>query len=124
MSGEISFFDSGLDEFQEMIEEYSKMASEDEVLDVLQTGAEAFVKDLLSLPKPKSNIHAAGYTHIVNTFALQRDVDEIKVGWGKYYGPMLEHGTKYMAARQHLSPLFSINKEKYYKLMIHKLKFD
>ena len=41
----------------------------------------------------------------------------IKVGWGKYYGPMLEHGTRKMAARVHLKPLFERNKEKYYKKM-------
>ena len=41
----------------------------------------------------------------------------IKVGWGKYYGPMLEHGTRKMAVRAHLKPLFEQNKEKYYKKM-------
>lgn len=40
------------------------------------------------------------------------------MGWGKYYGPMLEHGTKKMSAKAHLKPLFEQNKERYYKKMI------
>ena len=75
------------------------------------------MNDLLRLPKPRSQITKAGYTHIVSTFASERTDSGIKVGWGKYYGPMLEHGTRKMAARAHLKPLFERNKEKYYKKM-------
>ena len=91
--------------------------SDDKALDAVEVGAEEFVKDLLRLPKPRSQINKPGYTHIVNTFAAERIDKSIKVGWGKYYGPMLEHGTRKMAARAHLKPLFERNKEKYYKKM-------
>lgn len=121
---EISFFDSGLDDFQKMIEEYSKTVSEEKALEVIQTGAEEFVQDLLALPKPKSKIHSPGYTHLVSTFAWRKNGSEIEVGWGKHYGPMVERGTKNMSAHAHLAPLFNTNKEKYYKTMIQKLKFD
>lgn len=53
------------------------------------------------------------------SFKNQQTVDkDIDVGWGKYYGPMLEHGTKKMSAKAHLKPLFEQNKERYYKKMI------
>ena len=48
---------------------------------------------------------------------MKREKSGIEVGWGKYYGPMLEHGTRKMAAREHLKPLFERNKEKYYRKM-------
>lgn len=60
----------------------------------------------------------SGYTHLVDSFSYKRDKTGIDVGWGKYYGPMLEHGTKKMSAKAHLKPLFEQNKERYYKKMI------
>lgn len=53
--------------------------------------------------------------------AMERTQGEIKVGWGKYYGPMVEHGTKKMTARAHLKPLFEQNKEKYYRKMTEQI---
>ena len=117
MSKEIEFIDSGLSEFEDLIKEYAEKVSDDKALDAVEVGAEEFAKDLLRLPKPRSQINKPGYTHIVSTFALERTDSGIKVGWGKYYGPMLEHGTRKMAARAHLKPLFERNKEKYYKKM-------
>ena len=57
----------------------------------------------------------------IDTFAMERTQGEIKVGWGKYYGPMVEHGTKKMTARAHLKPLFEQNKEKYYRKMTEQI---
>ena len=117
MSKEIEFIDSGLSEFEDLIKEYAEKVSDDKALDAVEVGAEEFVKDLLRLPKPRRQINKPGYTHIVNTFAAERTDKSVSVGWGKYYGPMLEHGTRKMAARAHLKPLFERNKEKYYKKM-------
>ena len=110
MSSEITFDGGGFEDFEELLKQYSENVSSDKALDAVEEGAKEFVNDLLRLPK-------AGYTHIVSTFALERTDSGIKVGWGKYYGPMLEHGTRKMAARAHLKPLFERNKEKYYKKM-------
>ena len=74
--------------------------------------------DSLRLPKPRRKVTAPGYTHLVDSFSYKRDKTGIDVGWGKYYGPMLEHGTKKMSAKAHLKPLFEQNKERYYKKMI------
>ena len=117
MSKEVDFYDSGFGEFEKMMKEYAEKVSEEKALDAIEAGAQEFVNDLLRLPRPRSRITKAGYTHIIGTFALERTESNIKVGWGKYYGPMLEHGTRKMAARAHLKPLFEQNKEKYYKKM-------
>lgn len=118
MSSEITFDCGGFEDFEELLKRYSENVSSDKALDAVEEGAKEFVNDLLRLPKPRSQITKAGYTHIVSTFALERADSGIKVGWGKYYGPMLEHGTKKMSAKAHLKPLFEQNKERYYKKMI------
>ena len=65
-----------------------------------------------------SKIRKANYTHLIDSFSLRKKSNEVEVGWGKYYGPMLEHGTVKMNAQPHLNPVWDRNKEKYYKKMI------
>ena len=115
------FTAEGFDEFSRLLDKYSKHADESAVLDVLEYGAEAFAKDLRALPRPRSEIKKAGYTHILDTMTTKKREKEIEVGWGKYYGPMLERGTRKMRAQPHVRPLFEKNSEKYYKLMEQKL---
>lgn len=117
MSGEISFETEGLAEFQEAMEKYIDAAGDDNVVQALKVGADQFVQDLLKLPKPKSRIHASGYTHMVDVFADRINGKEVEVGWGKYYGSMVEHGTVKMRAQPHLKPTYRENAEKYYKTM-------
>ena len=118
MSSEIYGY-VGFQDLADIIEYYTKGA--DNFIDVLEVGAKEFVNDLLKLPKPISNIRKAGYTHLVNSFAYRKNKDEVEVGWGKYYGPMVEHGTEKMDANPHVYPLWDKNKEKYYKTMLTKL---
>ena len=73
------------------------------------------------MPKPISKIRKTGYMHLIDSFAYRKKKNEIEVGWGKYYGPMLEHGTENMNANPHVYPLWNRNKEKYYKTMLTKL---
>ena len=121
--GEITFDDSGMEDFEKMLKQYAAKADPENALDAIETGAKEFVNDLLKLPKPRSEVKKPGYTHLINTFAMERARGVIKVGWGKYYGPMVERGTKKVAARAHLKPLFEQNKEKYYRKMTEKI-FD
>lgn len=88
---------------------------------ILLVGAEEFVKDLSKLTKPMSQIKKSGYTHLIDSFAYRVKKDEVEAGWGKYYGPMVEHGTPKMNKQPHLYPLWNKNKEKYYKLMLAEL---
>lgn len=97
------------------------MKQADDIQDVLQAGADEFVKDLKKLPAPRSKINKAGYTHLIDTFASKPEDDQVLIGWGKYYGPMVEKGTKKMRARPHLKPMWQKNADKYYKLMQDKV---
>lgn len=110
---------SGFEALSEILEKYADKA--DNFIDVLEVGAKEFVNDLLKLPRPISKIRKAGYTHLINSFAHRKKKDEIEAGWGKYYGPMVEHGTEKMDANPHVYPLWDKNKEKYYKTMLIKL---
>lgn len=116
---------SNFEGFTELSEYFKEITSEmDNVTDILEIGAQDFVKDLLKLPKPISRIRKSGYTHLVKSFAYAKQEKEVEVGWGKYYGRMVENGTSKMYAREHLNPCFNRNKEKYYKKMIAKLGFE
>lgn len=79
MNSEITFYDGGLEDFEELLKQYSENVSPDKALDAVEEGAKEFVNDLLRLPKPRSQITKAGYTHIVSTFALERTDSGIKV---------------------------------------------
>lgn len=118
MSNEVYGY-SGFEAMSEILEKYIDGA--DNAVDVLEVGAKEFVNDLLKLPKPISKIRKSGYTHLIKCFAYKKKNKEVEAGWGKYYGPMLEHGTIRMKAQEHLYPVWDRNKEKYYKKMLTKL---
>lgn len=121
MSAQVTFDTEGLEEFQNIMEEFAQVLDPQNVIKVLKKGADAFTSDLLKLPRPRSRIHAAGYTHMVDVFANRVRGSEVEVGWGKYYGPMVEHGTVRMRAQPHLKPAFNSNSQKYYKIMTEEL---
>lgn len=118
MSNEIYGYD-GFQDLADVIEGYMKNV--ENPVNILLIGAKEFVSDLLKLPKPISKIRKAGYTHLVSSFAYKVKKDEVEVGWGKYYGPMVEHGTTKMDEQPHVYPLWDKNKGKYYKSMLTKL---
>lgn len=108
--------------FAELSEDIEKCITKvEKPEDIIEVGVKEFVKDLKKLTKPMSKIRKSGYTHLINTFTYRRRKKEFEVGWGKYYGPMVENGTKNMASRSHLRPCFERNKEKYYSLMFKEL---
>lgn len=109
----------GFETLSEIVSKYIEAA--DNGTKALIEGAEALVKDLRKLTKPMSEIRKNNYTHLVRTFTYEANSREVVVGWGKYYGRMVENGTNKMVARQHLKPVFERNKEKYYKIMLETL---
>lgn len=110
--------DGGFDELEQQLKAYAERLSRDELQKVLKTGGDAFVSDLLALPRPRSRIVSPGWTHLVDTFADRNDSDgSVIVGWGKYYGLFLERGTRKMAAQPHMRPTWDSNAEKYYRTM-------
>ena len=110
---------SGFQDLTDIVEQYINSA--ENAIEGIEAGVKEFVNDLLKLPKPMSKIRKTGYTHLVNSFSYRKKKAEIETGWGKYYGPMIEHGTVNMNANPHVYPLWDRNKEKYYKTMLTKL---
>lgn len=115
--------DNELDEFSNLMEKYINQAGEETALAAVEAGAKEFVNDLLKLPKPISEIHKSGYTHLVDSFAYEvnKSKKEIEVGWGKHYGRMVEKGSVKMKKQPHLEPLWSRNAERYQRLIIEKI---
>ncbi len=108
--------------FEELQNELSSiLKTVENPIKILEIGAKDFVNDLLKLTRPYSKIKKSGYTHLIDSFAYEIKDDEIIVGWGKYYGRMVEEGTKNIPSQPHLKPTFEKNKEKYYKKMIEKI---
>ncbi len=105
----------GFAELMEDLEVYITKVENSE--DIIEVGVKEFLKDLKKLTKPMSQIHKSGYTHLIHTFSYRKKGKEFEVGWGKYYGPIVENGAKNMTARTHLRPCFEKNKEKYYSKM-------
>lgn len=117
ISNKVSTY-SGFQDLADVIEGYIKNV--ENPTEILLSGAKEFVNDLLKLSKPMSRIRKSGYTHLIDSFAYRKLKSEVEVGWGKYYGPMVEHGTRNMDANPHVYPLWNKNKEKYYKTMLTK----
>lgn len=117
ISNKVSAY-SGFQDLADVIEGYIKNV--ENPTEILLSGAKEFVNDLLKLSKPMSRIRKSGYTHLIDSFAYRKLKSEVEVGWGKYYGPMVEHGTRNMDANPHVYPLWNKNKEKYYKTMLTK----
>lgn len=108
--------------FEELIEDFGRyIAKVEKSEDIIEVGVKEFVKDLKKLTKPMSQIHKDNYTHLIYTFSYRKKGKEFEVGWGKYYGPMVENGTNKMAARTHLRPCFERNKNKYYSKMFEEI---
>lgn len=108
------------DELVKQLGELSKKASPKETKAILMSGATMMKNDANRLPYPISKIRSAGYSHMVNTFQAEESSHhdtEIEVGWGKYYGPMVEHGTRLQHEQAHLIPLWNRNKERYFNAM-------
>lgn len=115
VEGEI--YADGFDEFSKMLEEFKKRTEVKNVTKVLEIGARQLVEDVRALPHPRSQINTPGYTHLLDTVTYQTQGEEVVVGWGKYYGPMVENGTVKMKGIEHVKPTFERNSEKYYKNM-------
>lgn len=114
--------DQGINDLAKLLSGYADLASRP--ADILEPAAEAFVKDLLALPRPRSNINAAGRTHMVDAFAYVKENDKILAGWGVPYGPYVEHGQhphKRMKAQPHFKRTWKANESKYVRIVQTKL---
>lgn len=116
----------GFLDLEEELSGYLDKVSNQGVSDILKIGADEFRDDLLRLPSPRSKINSSGHSHLLDTFATKAEDTGWLVGWGKYYGPIIEHGwngagrnhKSSHSAIPHFKPTFNSNREKYYKDMI------
>lgn len=106
----------GFEDLENIIKGY--ISKSEKPLNVLEVGVKEYINDLKKLTKPYSQIKKSGYTHLINTFCYRVTKKDIETGWGKYYGLMVEDGTKKSKAQPHLYPTFQKNEEKYYKKML------
>lgn len=117
MMADDGLYTEGFDAFSDLLEEYQKKTTMENVLKVLEIGAKEFVSDVRALPRPRSQIRAPGYTHMLDTVTYQRTKNEVLTGWVKYYGPMVNNGTRKMKGVPHMGPTFERNKSRYYGKM-------
>jgi HK97 gp10 family phage protein len=122
--GKFKFDDAGLKEFLDEIKSLDAAITDTSVLDIIEPGVEQFVQDARRLPKPRRALSKGGYTHMLDsvTYERNRTRNEIEVGWGKYYGPFVERGTRKMRAQPHLSTLWSYNESVYIDAMRRKFE--
>lgn len=118
----------GFDDLADELKQISDSVDDAKVLDAMQKGADELVADVRALPKPRSRI-GGGHTHMLDTVSSQRESNVIQVGWGAYYGKMVENGhrsrkSKFIAAQPHLTTTWNQNKDKYYQTMIEALKLE
>ena len=114
--------DQGINDLSKLLSGYADLASRP--VEILEPAAEAFVKDLLALPRPRSNINTAGRTHMVDAFAYAKEGSGIIIGWGVPYGPYVEHGQhphKRMKAQPHFKRTWKANERKYVQAIQEKL---
>lgn len=119
---EDDFYSAGMNEFQKIIQEYQEKFEQRRIEAAMMDGAEQLARDVRALPKPRSQIRKSGYAHLLDTVSARKGKNgEVEVGWGKYYGPMVEAGTLKMNAQPHLRGLFKKDSNKYYNLILQRL---
>lgn len=109
---EMDFDAAGLDFMEDLLSKFQ--VTDEEVLSAMETGAKMLVADVRKLPKPRSEVRKAGYTHLLDSVTYRKTKKEIEVGWRKYYGPMVENGTIRARATSHMAPTFKTNQKRYY----------
>ncbi|MDD6788661.1 MAG: HK97 gp10 family phage protein [Lachnospira sp.] len=118
----------GFDDLAEQLKQIADNVDDEKALDAIQKGADELAADVRALPKPRSKM-GGGHTHMLDTVGTQRADKAIEVGWGAYYGKMVENGhrsskSKFIAAQPHLTTTWNQNKDKYYQTMIEALKLE
>lgn len=131
-----STFDDGFMQLNDELSEMMKWADKDRIKEAQEAGASFLVDKIRKLSKPRRTgklLKSVDYEHN----AIENSTD---VGWGVYYGRIVENGHKagarpsrgkkskkkdtrtYVPAQPHLFSTYKNNKEKIYQIMIDKLR--
>ena len=114
----------GFEELQQLLIEEARKVDKENLKQALLAGATELASDANKLPKPISRINSPGYTHLLSSISarmMQGGATGAEVGWGKFYGRMVEKGTSKMSPRAHLIPLFERNSKNYYQTIVDKI---
>ena len=114
----------GFEELQQLLIEEARKVDKENLKQALLAGATELASDANKLPKPISRINSPGYTHLLSSISarmMEGNAVGAEVGWGKFYGRMVEKGTRKMAPRAHLIPMFERNANNYYQTIVDKL---
>ena len=114
----------GFEELQQLLIEEARKVDKENLKQALFAGASELASDANKLPKPISRINSPGYTHLLDSISarmMQGGATGAEVGWGKFYGRMVEKGTSKMSPRAHLIPLFERNAKNYYQTIVDKI---
>ena len=129
-------FDNGFMKLNEELSDLMKWADEDRIKDAQNAGASFLVNKVRKLSKPRRT------GNLLNRVTSEYDSSKKStgVGWGDYYGRIVENGHKagkrksrskkkkikdtrnYVPAQPHLFTTYKNNKEKIYEIMINKLR--
>lgn len=114
----------GFEELQQLLIEEARKVDKENLKQALLAGATELASDANKLPKPISRINSPGYTHLLSSISarmMQGGATGAEVGWGKFYGRMVEKGASKMSPRAHLIPLFERNAKNYYQTIVDKI---
>lgn len=114
----------GFEELQQLLIEEARKVDKENLKQALLAGATELASDANKLPKPISRINSPGYTHLLSSISarmMQGGATGAEVGWGKFYGRMVEKGTSKMDPRAHLIPLYERNAKNYYQTIVDKI---
>ncbi len=119
----------GLQRLANLLEGYSKNASSANILRAQQAGAEYFCRVMRSKTSPRGRSRE----HMLDSITYEQDAQntETVVGWGKFYGRMVESGHraggwakagKTVMPSPHMKPEFNKQKDQIIGRMVAVLK--
>jgi hypothetical protein len=119
----------GFQRLANLLEEYSQNANPANILQAQKAGAEYFCEVMRRKASPRGRSRE----HMLDSVAYDQDArnTETVVGWGKFYGRMVESGhraggwakaSESIAAHPHMKPEFNKQKDQIMSRMVAVLK--
>ena len=113
----MSFHAEGMGDFIKELSQWAQRVEPGHVAKVTQAAGDALAEDVRALPAPRSSLGGA-HTHLLDTVTWEPgEHGDTLIGWGRYYGRMVESGTRNMQAQPHLLPTWKKNERKYLAIM-------
>ena len=119
----------GFQRLATLLKGYAENANSANILRAQKAGAEYFCGVMRNRPSPRGRSR----DHMLDSIAYEQDTQQVEtvVGWGKFYGRMVESGhraggwaknTQTVTANPHLKPEFNKQKDQIISRMVAVLK--